>query len=90
MRLAAAQVCRVARSATDSLKLSVDEHVTALVGKNESGKTVVLEAMYRFQSAAQRLCHRIRGAARLRQALPSTRPRQNPGDRASQPLVPDQ
>ncbi|MGH9089763.1 MAG: AAA family ATPase [Acidimicrobiales bacterium] len=35
------------KSVTDSTPIKVDESVTALVGKNESGKTAVLEAMYR-------------------------------------------
>jgi len=40
---------RVARfkSVTDSGWFEIDGKVTALVGKNESGKTAVLEAMYR-------------------------------------------
>jgi predicted ATPase len=35
------------KSVTDSGWFDVDKHVTALVGKNESGKTAVLEALYR-------------------------------------------
>jgi len=46
MRLTAAHVVRF-KSITDSGEFEVDEKVTALVGKNESGKTATLEAMYR-------------------------------------------
>lgn len=47
MRLTAAHVQHF-KSITDSSVFTLDEHVTALVGKNESGKTAVLEAMYRL------------------------------------------
>jgi hypothetical protein len=36
------------KSITDSGEIRVDENVTALVGKNESGKTACLEALYRL------------------------------------------
>ncbi len=36
------------KSVTDSNPISVDDDVTALVGKNESGKTACLEALYRL------------------------------------------
>jgi predicted ATP-dependent endonuclease of OLD family len=41
--------CRVTsyKSATDTREFSLEPDVTCLVGKNESGKTAVLEAMYR-------------------------------------------
>lgn len=48
MRLTAAHVVRF-KSITDSGLFEIDEKVTALVGKNESGKTATLEAMYRHQ-----------------------------------------
>lgn len=35
------------KSVTDSTPFNSDSAVTALVGKNESGKTALLEAMYR-------------------------------------------
>ena len=47
MRLVEARV-RNFKSVTDSTPIEVDPEVTALVGKNESGKTAVLHAMYRF------------------------------------------
>lgn len=37
------------KSITESSAFAVDEKVTALVGKNESGKTAVLQAMYRIK-----------------------------------------
>ncbi len=37
------------KSATDSGQFSLEPDVTCLVGKNESGKTAVLEAMYRVE-----------------------------------------
>jgi len=46
MRLISAHVARF-KSVTDSGWFDIDDKVTALVGKNESGKTAVLEAMYR-------------------------------------------
>lgn len=48
MRLTAAHVVRF-KSITDSGEFEIDEKVTALVGKNESGKTATLEAMYRHR-----------------------------------------
>jgi predicted ATP-dependent endonuclease of OLD family len=36
------------KSVTDSTPVAVDAHVTALVGKNESGKTAALQALYRL------------------------------------------
>src|SRR5437899_625853 len=36
------------KSVTDSGLVSIEPEVTCLVGKNESGKTVVLEALYRM------------------------------------------
>ncbi|HET9163840.1 MAG TPA: AAA family ATPase [Solirubrobacterales bacterium] len=36
------------KSVTDSGEIRVDEEITALVGKNESGKTACLEALYRL------------------------------------------
>lgn len=47
MRLTQAHVTKF-KSVTDSTPFQVDPAVTALVGKNESGKTAVLEAMYRI------------------------------------------
>ncbi len=40
------------KSVTDSTPFNIDSAVTALVGKNESGKTAVLEAMYRARPIA--------------------------------------
>ena len=36
------------RSVEDSEEFSLDEHITCLVGKNESGKTTLLTALYRL------------------------------------------
>ncbi|MEO8992659.1 MAG: AAA family ATPase, partial [Nitrosospira sp.] len=36
------------RSIEDSGEFSLDEHITCLVGKNESGKTTLLTALYRL------------------------------------------
>src|SRR5580765_5187184 len=36
------------KSVTDSEPFEIDKHVTCLVGKNESGKTAILEALYRL------------------------------------------
>ena len=46
MRLIQAHVTKF-KSVADSTPFNIDNAVTALVGKNESGKTAVLEAMYR-------------------------------------------
>lgn len=48
MRLIKAQVSKF-KSITDTTEFTVDEKVTALVGKNESGKTAVLQALYRLK-----------------------------------------
>lgn len=48
MRLVKAQVSKF-KSITETTEFSVDQKVTALVGKNESGKTAVLQAMYRLK-----------------------------------------
>src|SRR6187551_3212504 len=48
MRVTKAQIAKY-KSVTDSGEFLVDEHMTALVGKNEAGKTAVLEAIYRFK-----------------------------------------
>lgn len=48
MRLTKAQV-RQFKSVADSTPIEIDPDVTALVGKNESGKTAVLQAMYRLK-----------------------------------------
>lgn len=47
MRVTKAQIIKY-KSITDSGEFLVDDHLTALVGKNEAGKTAVLEAIYRF------------------------------------------
>jgi len=47
MKLASAHVKKF-RSIADSGKVELDSKVTALVGKNESGKTAFLEALYRI------------------------------------------
>jgi hypothetical protein len=47
LRISAAQA-RDYKSVTDSNVVKLDEQVTCLVGKNESGKTAFLEAMYRW------------------------------------------
>jgi len=48
VRLVKAQVSKF-KSITGTTEFSVDEKVTALVGKNESGKTAVLQALYRLK-----------------------------------------
>lgn len=48
MRLINVKVSKF-KSVTESSTFDVDECVTALVGKNESGKTAVLQAMYRLK-----------------------------------------
>jgi predicted ATP-dependent endonuclease of OLD family len=48
MRVTRAQITKY-KSVTDSGEFLVDDHMTALVGKNEAGKTAVLEAIYRFK-----------------------------------------
>ena len=47
MRLKSAAVKKF-KSVDDSTSIRIEEDVTALVGKNESGKTAVLQAMYRI------------------------------------------
>ncbi|NKE56661.1 AAA family ATPase [Lentzea sp. PSKA42] len=47
MQLLSARVATF-KSATDSTEFTLNSDVTALVGKNESGKTAVLEALYRL------------------------------------------
>lgn len=47
MRLIRAEVQNF-RSVEDSGKFKLDEHITCLVGKNESGKTALLTALYRL------------------------------------------
>ncbi len=51
VRLVKAQVSKF-KSVTDTTQFTVDEKVTALVGKNESGKTAVLQALYRLNPLA--------------------------------------
>ena len=51
MRLQSFEVQRF-RNILDSGPIPVDDHVTCLVGKNESGKTAVLHALYRLNPAA--------------------------------------
>ncbi|WP_319448731.1 MULTISPECIES: AAA family ATPase [unclassified Mycobacterium] len=51
MHLVRAHVTKF-KSVTDSTPFNIDSAVTALVGKNESGKTAVLEAMYRARPIA--------------------------------------
>ncbi|MGX4657379.1 ATP-dependent nuclease [Micromonospora sp. SCSIO 07396] len=48
MRVTKAQITKY-KSITDSGAFAVDERITALVGKNEAGKTATLEAIYRFK-----------------------------------------
>ena len=48
MKLTAVRIRRF-RNIIDSTPISVEPHVTCLVGKNESGKTAVLEALYRLK-----------------------------------------
>src|SRR5438477_4404466 len=48
MRLTAVQVRRF-RNILDSNPIAVQDDVTCMVGKNESGKTAVLEALYRLK-----------------------------------------
>jgi predicted ATP-dependent endonuclease of OLD family len=51
MRLVGARVSNF-KSVSDSGEIRLDDDVTALVGKNESGKTAILQAMYRFKPLA--------------------------------------
>jgi recombinational DNA repair ATPase RecF len=46
MRLLSAHITKF-KSVNDSTEFTVTDNVTALVGKNESGKTAALEALYR-------------------------------------------
>lgn len=48
MRVTKAQIMKY-KSVTDSGEFVVDDRLTALVGKNEAGKSAVLEAIYRFK-----------------------------------------
>jgi hypothetical protein len=48
MKITSARV-RDFKSVTDSTEVELDERVTCLVGKNESGKTACLEALYRWK-----------------------------------------
>ena len=50
MKLVDAQVLMY-KNIVDSSMVSLDEHVTALVGKNESGKTSFLRALYGLNPA---------------------------------------
>lgn len=50
MRLVSARV-RLFRNIVDSGEVLIDENVTALVGKNESGKSAFLDALYRLNPA---------------------------------------
>ncbi|SCF17645.1 Predicted ATP-dependent endonuclease of the OLD family, contains P-loop ATPase and TOPRIM domains [Micromonospora matsumotoense] len=51
MRVTKAQISKY-KSVTDSGEFAVNDRLTALVGKNEAGKTAVLEAIYRFNPLA--------------------------------------
>ena len=51
MRLVAAEVQKF-KSISDSGRIDIEPDVTALVGKNESGKTAVLQALYRLNPIA--------------------------------------
>lgn len=50
MHLRSFQVMRF-RNVVDSGKIAVEEQVTCLVGKNEAGKSALLEALYLFNPA---------------------------------------
>lgn len=52
MKLIRAQV-RMFRNILDSTAVEIDPNVTCLVGKNESGKTAFLQALYRFDPVRQ-------------------------------------
>ena len=71
---------RVGRSVEDSDEFAIDESVTCLVGKNESGKTAVLQGIYRSNpveslapvwSRTPRPARRDRGTPRTRRTPPS-------------------
>lgn len=81
MRLVQARVKKF-KSVIDSTPFNIDGEVTALVGKNESGKTAVLEAMYRANPIpggyptdfAELRDYPRRYRARDRKSIPSTSP----------------
>ena len=47
MKLVRARI-QIFRSVEDSEESSLDEHITCLVEKNESGRTALLTALYRL------------------------------------------
>lgn len=81
MRLVAAHIAKF-KSITDSTEFSLAGDVTALVGKNESGKTATLEALYRLHplsSGHQTEFNELhdyprRYRSRDRDTIPGTRP----------------
>ncbi len=58
MRLTTVQVRRF-RNILDSNPIAVQDDVTCLVGKNESGKTAILEALYRLKPIYRETFHDI-------------------------------
>src|SRR5258706_5106112 len=58
MRLTTVQVRRF-RNILDSNPITVQDDVTCLVGKNESGKTAILEALYRLKPIYRETFHDI-------------------------------
>src|SRR6266513_2366884 len=58
MRLTAVQVRRF-RNILDSNPIAVQDDVTCMVGKNESGKTAILEALYRLKPIYPETFHDI-------------------------------
>lgn len=81
MRLKSARITRF-KSVDDSTEILVEPEVTALVGKNESGKTAILQAMYRFNPLpsghpvdfAELRDYPRRYRSRDKSTIPSTRP----------------
>jgi predicted ATP-dependent endonuclease of OLD family len=50
MKLRTVQI-RMFRNILDSTEVEIDEKVTCLVGKNESGKSAFLNALWRLRSS---------------------------------------
>ncbi|MBW2149391.1 MAG: AAA family ATPase [Deltaproteobacteria bacterium] len=58
MKLISAQI-RLFRNILDSTEVDIEDDVTCLVGKNESGKTAFLQALYRLNPALRNVSFSI-------------------------------